>query len=143
MKVFVTGATGHVGFHVALAFRRAGHHVLGLTRSEKGGARLDRHEIRPVIGSLQDPGSWKGAEDAAAPKTVVYTSGVWVYGQTGDGVADETTPLAPLPMSLSRVETEKRVLSAAGVKGIVMRPGSVYGYGGSLTGMWFEGAAKG
>jgi len=175
MKIFVTGATGHVGFHVALAFRRAGHHVWGLTRSEKGATRLDRHEIRPVAGSLQDPGSWTGAEDAAvlvhaafdskadswavdraavaallalanrgaAPKTLLYTSGVWVYGSTGEGVADETTPLSPLPMSLSRVETEKRVLSAAGVKGIVMRPGCVYGYGGSMTAMWFAGAAAG
>jgi len=175
MKIFVTGATGHVGFHVALGFRRAGHDVSGLTRSEKGAARLARHEIRPVVGSLQDPGSWKGAEEAAvlvhaafdykgdswavdraavaallalanrgaSPKTLLYTSGVWVYGSTGDGVADETTPLAPLPMSLPRVETEKLVLTAAGVKGIVVRPGCVYGYGGSLTGTWFAGAAAG
>jgi nucleoside-diphosphate-sugar epimerase len=175
MKIFVTGATGHVGFHIALAFRRAGHHVLGLARTEAGAARLERHEIRPVPGTLQDPGSWKGAEGAAvlvhaasdakadmwavdraaveallalatrgaAPKTLVYTSGVWVYGSTGDVAADETTPLAPLPMSLPRVETEKRVLSAAGVRGLVMRPGCVYGYGGSLTGMWFAGMAAG
>ncbi len=175
MKIFVTGATGHVGFHVALALRRAGHHVSGLTRSEEGARRLDRHEIRPVVGSLQDPGSWKGAEDAsvlvhaasdaaadmwavdraavegllalagrgAAPKTLLYTSGVWLYGSTGDRVADETTPIAPLPMSLPRAETERRVLSAAGVRGLVMRPGCVYGYGGSLTAMWFAGAAKG
>lgn len=175
MRVFVTGATGHIGFRVAHAFRRAGHHVLGLTRSEAGATRLDRHEIRPVLGTLQDPGSWKGAEEAsvlvhaasdskadmwavdrsavegllalaergAVPKTIVYTSGVWLYGSTGDRVADETTPLAPLAMSLPRVETEKRVLSAAGVKGIVMRPGCVYGYGGSMTAMWFGGAAAG
>jgi nucleoside-diphosphate-sugar epimerase len=175
MKIFVTGATGHIGFRVAHAFRRAGHHVLGLTRSEAGATRLDRHEIRPVLGTMQDPGSWKGAEDAsvlvhvasdskadtwaadraavegllalagkgASPKTLLYTSGVWVYGSTGDRLADETTPLAPLPMSLPRVETEKRVLSAAGIKGIVMRPGCVYGYGGSMTAMWFGGAAAG
>ncbi|MGZ5430313.1 MAG: NAD-dependent epimerase/dehydratase family protein [Thermoanaerobaculia bacterium] len=175
MRIFVTGATGHVGFRIAHAFRRAGHHVSGLTRSEEGAKRLDRHEIRPVVGSLQDPGSWKGAQDAsvlvhaasdskgdmwavdraaveallalakrgAAPKILLYTSGVWVYGSTDGSVADETTPLAPLPMSLPRVEIEKRVLSAAGIKGIVMRPGCVYGYGGSLTAMWFAGAAKG
>ena len=175
MRVFVTGATGHVGFHVALAFRRAGYHVLGLARSDAGAARLDRHEIRPVLGTMQDPGTWKGAEDAsvlvhaasdskadtwavdraavegllalagkgASPKTLLYTSGVWVYGGTGDRLVDETTPLAPLPISLPRIEIEKRVLLAAGVKGIVMRPGCVYGYGGSLTAMWFSGAAAG
>jgi nucleoside-diphosphate-sugar epimerase len=175
MRIFVTGATGHVGFRVAHAFRRAGHHVLGLTRSEAGATRLDRHEIRPVIGTIQDPGSWKGAEDAsvlvhvasdmktdvwaadlaavdgllalagkgASPKTLLYTSGVWVYGSTGDRLVDETAPLAPLPMSLPRVEIEKRVLSAAGVKGIVLRPGCVYGYGGSITAMLFARAAAG
>ena len=175
MRVFVTGATGHVGFRVAHAFRRAGHHVLGLTRSDAGAARLDRHEIRPVVGTMQDPGSWKGAEEAsvlvhvasdqksdiwaadraavegllslagkgAFSKTLVYTSGVWVYGSTGDRLADESTPPAPLPMSVPRVEIEKSVLTAAGVRGIVMRPGCVYGYGGSITAMLFGGAAAG
>lgn len=175
MKIFVTGATGHIGFRVATALRRRGHHVLGLTRADAGAARLARHEIHPVKGTLQDPGSWKGAEDCstlvhaavdystdtfaldrtavhsllslagrgAGVKTVVYTSGVWVYGSTGDTLVDETSPLAPLPMSVPRVETEKAVLTTHGVKGLVMRPGTVYGYGGSMTAAWFAGAAAG
>ena len=165
MKIFVTGATGHVGFRIAAALRRRGHHVLGLTRTDAGAARLGRHEIHAVQGSLQDPGSWKGAEDCsvlvhaavdyttdtfaldraavnsllslagrgAGVKTVVYTSGVWVYGSTGDTLVDETSPLAPLPMSLPRVETEKAVLTTHGVKGLILRPGCVYGYGGGMT----------
>ncbi len=176
MRIFVTGATGHIGFRVATALRRRGHHVLGLTRSDSGAARLARHEIHPVLGTLQDPGSWKGAEDCstlvhaaadyttdtyaldraavhsllslagrgAGIKTVVYTSGVWVYGGTGDTLVDETSALAPLPMSLPRVETEKAVLTTHGVKGLVMRPGCVYGYGGGgLTAPLFAGAAAG
>lgn len=175
MRIFVTGATGHVGFRVATALRRRGHSVLGLTRTEAGASRLARHEIHAVQGSLQDPGTWKGAESCsvlvhaaadyaadtsaldraavgsllslagrgAGIKTVVYTSGVWVYGSTGDTLVDETSPLAPLPMSLPRVETEKAVLTTLGVKGLVLRPGCVYGYGGSLTAAWFAGAAAG
>ena len=65
MRVFVTGATGHIGFRVATALRRRGHHVLGLTRSDAGAARLARHEIHSVKGTLQDPGTWKGAEDCS------------------------------------------------------------------------------
>ncbi len=34
------------------------------------------------------------AARGARPKTLVYTSGVWVHGDTGDRAADETTPLA-------------------------------------------------
>ena len=40
MPVFVTGATGYVGWSVATAFRRAGHRVWGLTRSEVKARRL-------------------------------------------------------------------------------------------------------
>ncbi len=175
MKIFVTGATGHVGFPLATALRRRGHQVYGLTRKDAGAARLARAEVHPVVGSLQDPGTWKGAEacsvlvhaafeyDAdpfaldraavnallslagrgAGPKTVVYTSGVWVYGATGDALVDETSPLNPLPMSLPRIDTEKAVLGTHGVRGIVLRPGCVYGYGGSMTAAWFAGAAAG
>src|SRR5437016_5545820 len=32
----------------------------------------------------------------ARPKTLIFTSGVWVHGATGDGMVDETTPLNPV-----------------------------------------------
>ncbi|MGA7990751.1 MAG: NAD-dependent epimerase/dehydratase family protein [Thermoanaerobaculia bacterium] len=175
MRIFVTGATGHVGLRVATALRRRGHSVLGLTRTDTGATRLARHEIHAVQGTLQDPATWKGAESCsvlvhaaadyatdtfaldrsavgsllslagrgAGIKTVVYTSGVWVYGPTSDTLVDETSPLAPLPMGLPRVETEKAVLTTLGVKGLVLRPGCVYGYGGGLTAPWFAGAVAG
>lgn len=50
--VFITGATGYIGFHVAKAFRRSGYEVLGLARSEEKGRELIKHEITPVIGDL-------------------------------------------------------------------------------------------
>ena len=53
MKVFITGATGYIGFSVASAYRRAGHEVWGLVRSEEKARRVARHEIRPVIGAMQ------------------------------------------------------------------------------------------
>ena len=40
MKVFITGATGYIGFSVASAYRRAGHEVWGLVRSGKKPAGL-------------------------------------------------------------------------------------------------------
>ena len=173
MKVFITGATGYIGFSAALALRRAGHEVWGLVRSEEKAASLRRNEIRPVLGTLQRPETFaKAAENAAVivhaaadpadfsatdnavveallklavwgpqPKTFVYTSGVWVHGNTNDGMADETTPIAPARVVSWRPAVEKLVLHSKVVRGIVLRPGCVYGKKGGLTGMWFKGAA--
>jgi nucleoside-diphosphate-sugar epimerase len=173
MKVFITGATGYVGFNVAMAYRRAGHEVWGLTRSEDKARRLARHEIRPVVGSLQAPERWRDAavgcsvlihaavdyqtdpfaldlqavefllslsRQGPRPKTLIYTSGVWVYGSTRGMLVDETAPLNPPRMVARRPATEQLVLAAGDVRGLVIRPGCVYGYQGGLTGTWFSGA---
>jgi nucleoside-diphosphate-sugar epimerase len=175
MNVFITGATGYIGLNVAAAYRRAGHGVWGLTRSEEKARVLTRHEIVPVIGSLQKPDGWAemanncsvlihAAVDYQAdtftldkqsvevlvslghqgrrPKTVIYTSGVWVYGHTHGALVDETTPLNPPKLVARRPATEQLVLNAAGVRGLVIRPGCVYGYQGGLTGLWFAAAVK-
>lgn len=175
MKVFITGATGYVGFNVASAFRRAGHEVWGLARSEEKAQKLLQHEIHPVIGSMQKPESYlKTAEECsvlvhaaaemsgdmvdldrrtieaflragktgARPKTVIYTSGVWVHGNTGERLIDETTPPSPAKLVAWRPAHERMVLEAEGIRGIVIRPGCVYGRKGGLTNSWFEGAFR-
>jgi len=175
MKVFVTGATGYIGFNVASAFRRAGHEVWGLARTQEKASILQRHEIHPVIGSMQAPDSYlstaekcsvlvhaaadlkadtfaldrktvetllAAGKQGAAPKTIIYTSGVWVHGQTGGALVDETTPLSPARMVAARPAIEQTVLNAAGVRGLVIRPGCLYGRQGGLTGVWFNGAFR-
>lgn len=174
MRVFVTGATGYIGFNVALALRRAGHEVWGLVRtSDKAGA-LAENEVRPVLGDMERPQSYSRvaeqcsvlihtandrqsrealdkktvetlievSKEAATPKTLIYTSGVWLYGNTGDRLVDETEPMKPIEYSAYRVPHEKMVLSSTGVKGVVVHPGVVYGRQGGLTGEWFAGARR-
>src|SRR5216110_3371905 len=176
MQVFVTGATGYIGFAVATALRRHGHRVFGLARSDAKAARLARHEIEPVIGDLSDPKTYAGvaahcsvlihtafdysadgvaknkltidtlldaAGRGAQPKTLVFTSGAWVYGDTGDRMVDETTPPNPTRLVAWRPAHEQLVLQAAGVRGLVVRPGDVYGGPGGLTGQWFAGPSTG
>lgn len=59
MQVFITGATGLIGFNVAKAMRRGGHKVFGLTRSKAKADMLAREEILPVIGNMNQPDSYK------------------------------------------------------------------------------------
>ncbi len=72
----------------------------------------------------------------------VYTSGVWLYGDTGLVAVDESAPLAPIPMVAPREAIEQEVLAANGgdLRTLVLRPGCVYGGRGSLTAAWFESA---
>src|SRR5256885_2048495 len=147
MQVLVTGATGYVGSSVATAFRRAGHHVWGLTRSQAKARRLAQREIEPVVGDLADPKSYadvaaecavlvhaafeyspngvtkdktaietliEAGRRGARPKTVIFTSGVWVHGDTGDRMVDETTPLNPVKLVAWRPAHEQVVLQASG-----------------------------
>src|SRR6266566_476389 len=176
MQVFVTGATGYIGFAVSAALRRAGYRVRGLARSETKARRLAQQEIEPVIGDLADPKTYldvasecallvhtgfdyaangvakdrtaidtllEAGRRGAKPKTFIFTSGAWVYGDTSDRMADETTPPNPPKLVAWRPAHEQMVLQAAGVRGLVIRPGDVYGGSGGLTGQWFAGPSTG
>lgn len=96
---------------------------------------LDRRTVSELL---------KSAHDSSRPRLFVYTSGVWVYGNTGGRAVDESTPLNPPAMAAARVETEATVLAASTgrVRTIVIRPGCVYGGAGGLTATWFESAEK-
>jgi nucleoside-diphosphate-sugar epimerase len=82
------------------------------------------------------------ARESGQPRLFVYTSGVWVHGDTGDAMADEESPLKPPAFIAPRVEHEKLVLAAnqGKVHTVVIRPGCVYGGRGGITGAWFESA---
>ncbi len=70
------------------------------------------------------------ARRAAAPRLVVYTSGIWALGPYRGRPDDETTPAEdPAAKSAYRVELERDILAAAGgaLRTAVVRPGMVYG----------------
>ncbi|MDE1887152.1 MAG: NAD-dependent epimerase/dehydratase family protein [Gammaproteobacteria bacterium] len=176
MKIFVTGASGYVGFAVACALRRAGHEVYGMVRRKEAETLLRRAEIHPVTATMQNPAAAQATVEQCAVlihaaadyqtdtmktdrqmvavllatarrslqhKTVIYTSGVWVHGDTGGELVDETTVLHPAQLVKDRPEIERLVLESPGIRGLVVRPGCVYGGRGGLTGAWFSGAESG
>jgi nucleoside-diphosphate-sugar epimerase len=96
---------------------------------------IDRSAVEAILDALQ-----------GTNKPFIYTSGIWVYGSTGDRVATEETPLNPSPLVAWRPPNERLALEGAqrGVRSVVIRPGIVYGReGGIIGGMIEEAREKG
>jgi nucleoside-diphosphate-sugar epimerase len=70
MRIFVTGASGHIGQLATAELIAAGHEVSGLARSEAGAERVAKLGGEPVVGTLDDPG--RVAELAARADAVVH-----------------------------------------------------------------------
>lgn len=142
MRVFVTGASGYIGGSVAAALHAAGHHVVGLVRSDERAAQVRERGIVPLIGTLDEPGPLAeaaraadavvNAADASHPgvvaailpalagsdKAFLQTSGSSIVadlaaGERSDKVYDEDTPVHPLPGRKDRVALDRMVLGAA------------------------------
>jgi nucleoside-diphosphate-sugar epimerase len=54
MRVFMTGASGYIGSHVAHELKRHGHDVVGLARNESASEKLLRAGLHPVMGDMED-----------------------------------------------------------------------------------------
>src|SRR5260370_29007038 len=123
MNVFLTGASGYIGSVVAEAVSAAGHSVTGLARSDGAAGKMSLKGITPWRGDLTSLAALAEAAKAAdgvihagttndgrldreavramldtlsgAGKPFIYSSGIWVFWNTGDMPADELSPLNP------------------------------------------------
>ncbi|MEV0967177.1 NAD-dependent epimerase/dehydratase family protein [Microtetraspora glauca] len=160
MKVLVIGATGYIGAAVAERLAGDGHEVVALVRDPAGSGltgdvrRGDLREPESLIGAVTPDvdavihaASPTGDErvDVAAVralistgKPLVYTSGVWVLGRTGEPATEEA-PVDPLPLVGYRPAVERIVLDGGG---FVIRPGIVHGYGRGIPALLAAQAAE-
>jgi nucleoside-diphosphate-sugar epimerase len=65
MRVFVTGASGHIGLPVTEELLGAGHEVVGLARSEESAARIEAAGATARRGDLDDLDGLKAAASEA------------------------------------------------------------------------------
>ena len=80
-----------------------------------------------------------------APKLAyIYTSGMWVHGDSRTEVVTDTTPIrSPLSLVAWRPELEQLIVNDQILNGIVIRPALVYGRSASHFGPFFKAASEG
>jgi nucleoside-diphosphate-sugar epimerase len=95
-------------------------------------ARRDRDALGAVREAVQD----------GRVRKVIYTSGIWVHGDTGGRVVDETARPEPAERVAWRPAHEEVALdmTSLGATVVVMRPGMVYGGARGWFGGWFREA---
>ena len=144
MRVFVTGATGYIGSAVTAALRARNHEVAAFSRGQSLSDIGDYDAYVHTAFSMDDPVAFdRSIVDALTAKDgfVLFTSGVWVLGNTGEHGADESSPVNPLGLVAWRPAHEQLVLASG--RNAVLRPGCVYGGKQSMMAGWFAAAADG
>jgi len=92
MRVFVTGASGHIGAAVVSELIQAGHDVTGLARSDAAAAAVKALGAEVHRGDLTDPASLRAP--AAAADAVVHLAFDHATMMAGDFPAAVATDLA-------------------------------------------------
>jgi nucleoside-diphosphate-sugar epimerase len=159
MNVALTGATGFVGSHILTELLAHGHAVTALVRDDTQSATVAARGATPAVVDLYDraavvkvlsdtdgavhtasPGDATSADldsamadaaidaFAATGKPYAHISGGWVFG-SNTSIGD-TSPFNPPALVAWREPIERRVLDAAGLRGIVIVSSVAYGDGG-------------
>jgi nucleoside-diphosphate-sugar epimerase len=159
MNVALTGASGFIGSHVLTELQGHGHQVTALVRDDGQASVVADHGARPAVVDLYDrpgvvrllgsadaaihtasPGNETSADldsavaDAAIDafagtgRPYIQISGLWIYGP--NSTISEESPLKPPPLVAWKEPIERRILSASGMRGVVIVSSVAYGDGG-------------
>ena len=159
MNVALTGSTGFIGSHILADLLAHGHEVTAVVRDDAEADRVAAAGATPAVVDLYDrPGVaslFSGADGAihtASPGDAtsvnldsavvdaatdafagtglpyLHISGDWVYGDNTS--ISEESPINAPAMVAWREPIERRVLDAAGMRGVVVVSSVAYGDGG-------------
>jgi nucleoside-diphosphate-sugar epimerase len=119
-----------------------GYVLTAYDRTPGRGPEIDKAVIEMIVAAAKRP---RTAASTAPPKRfIIYTSGVWVLGQSPDPAAEDA-PVNPVALTAWRPAHEQFVLNAANdqLRTAVVRPGVVYGGGTGMVADLFKSAQNG
>jgi nucleoside-diphosphate-sugar epimerase len=128
MRVFVTGASGHIGSAVVPELLDAGHQVVGLARSDASAAALEASGAEVWRGNLDDPEGLQ--EGAAAADGVIHLAYNHEWMASGDFMGAVATDLRAVKALGAALEGSGKPFvgtcgtAMLGMAGISDRPGT-------------------
>lgn len=109
--VFLTGASGFVGAHVAEALLRRGCEVRCLIRPRSAAPHLDRPGIVRVAGSLEDPAGYRASLRGC--DTVLHLAGAVIARTKGEMLRTNGRGTARLADACAAVGTPPRIVAVS------------------------------
>lgn len=101
MRVFVTGASGHIGSAVLPELIQAGHQVVGLARSDASAAKLEALGAQPRPGDIEDlAGLREAAQEADAVIHLAFRHDLMTSGDYAGAVAVDLAAIHALAETL-------------------------------------------
>jgi nucleoside-diphosphate-sugar epimerase len=142
-QVSVRGATPIIGdLSKPESYVPAAEHAEAIVHTAAEQSKRRQAVDRLAIDALCDAAQRRA--DAGLAAVIVYTSGVWVLGDT-QGRAAEDAPLNPTPLVAWRPEHEAMVAarSRGAIRTAIVRPGVVYGGARGIIGDLLKDARNG
>lgn len=117
MKVFVTGASGHIGSVIVKQLIEQGHQVLGLVRSESSAEKVKSLGAEPLMGDLTDLDILKkGASEADG---VIHTAFIHDFSKFQENAQIDKAAIEAMGTVL--FGTTKPIVITSGILGVVKK----------------------
>ena len=121
MRVFVTGGTGLIGSAVVAELLTHGHEVVGLARSDRSAAALERAGARPLRGALTDLEAVRvGAADSDGVVHLAFGNDFSSTEALARCIAEETAALEVMGDAL--VGSDRPLVTVSGTPAVPGRP---------------------
>lgn len=113
MRIFLTGATGFIGAAIVPELVKAGHQVLGMTRSDAGAQALINAGAEVHRGTLEDPESLRSG--AAKAEAVIHTAFDHDFSRFVENCEKDKRAIAALGSALAGSDRPLIITSGTGM----------------------------